>query len=125
MNELWLIDANPFIRYLLNDIPEMADETEQRIKEGAWTTIEVLAEVSYVLTKVYGMLREPVYECLLHIANSVHFEDKKLIIYALDLYHNYSMDFVDCVLIARNHLYKTKIFSFDKKIINKLIPSNM
>lgn len=32
MNGLWLIDANPFIRYLLNDIPEMADETEQRIK---------------------------------------------------------------------------------------------
>ena len=51
MNELWLIDANPFIRYLLNDIPEMADATEQRIKDGAWTTIEVLAEVSYVLTK--------------------------------------------------------------------------
>ena len=38
-----LIDTNVIMRYLLNDIPEQADEAERCIKQGAFTLPEIVA----------------------------------------------------------------------------------
>lgn len=48
-----LVDANVILRYLLDDVPEMAVKADEIIKAGAFTTPEILAEVLYVLIKVY------------------------------------------------------------------------
>ena len=120
MKNLWLIDANPILRYLLNDIPEQADETEQKIKEGAYTLPEVLSEVIYVLIKVYKAPKNIVCDSLLRVLELIQVNDKDMILYAFDLFRNYSLDFVDCILIAHNHLAHEKVFSFDKKLNNKL-----
>lgn len=54
------------LRYLLNDNKEMADEAEKIIKKGsALVSIEVVAEVVYVLQGVYSIEREKIKLCLL------------------------------------------------------------
>ena len=42
-----ILDANVILRYLLNDIPDQAEEARKAVMEGAATTTEVLAEVVY------------------------------------------------------------------------------
>ena len=51
-----MLDANMILRYLLNDNQEMADIAEQYLNDGdVSVTIEVLAEVVYVLKGIYSM----------------------------------------------------------------------
>lgn len=38
-----LVDANVILRYLLDDVPEMAEKANEIIKDGAYTTPEILA----------------------------------------------------------------------------------
>ncbi len=89
-----LIDANAILRYLLNDVETMAAESAKVIQNGAFTISEVLAEVVYVLMKVYKVERQEI--------------SKVLII------------FLDCILIAYNETDSTEIFTFDKKLNKRL-----
>ena len=43
-----LIDTNVILRFLLNDVPEQAEQAKAVIEAGAFTTIEVIAEVVYI-----------------------------------------------------------------------------
>ena len=49
-----ILDANVILRYLLRDLPDMAEEAKAAVLSGASTTAEVLAEVVYVLAGVYN-----------------------------------------------------------------------
>ncbi len=116
-----LIDANVILRFLLNDNKEQAENARKEIKKGACTRIEVLAEVVYVLTGVYGMNRKNVYECLSIVIEFVRIEDKEALKEALVVYKDTALDFVDCILVGRNHVLGEEVFSFDKKLNSKLI----
>ena len=115
-----LIDANVMLRFLLNDNKEQAEIALLTIKEGACTRAEVMAEVVYVLKNVYGMSRDKIYDCLSTIIKVVKIEDKDAFQEALEVYKDTTLDFVDCILIGRNHILGEDIFSFDKKLNNKL-----
>ena len=117
---MWLIDANVILRYLLGDNEEMQSKAENVIDEGAFTLPEVLAEVVYVLTKVYNSERADVCKALSDLLEDVEIENKGCIMEALSLYEETSLDFVDCILIGRNKVKGEKVFSFDKKLNNKL-----
>jgi len=52
-----LIDANIILRYLLRDIEEQYIVACKIIDNGCCTTTEVIAEVVYVLLKVYKVQR--------------------------------------------------------------------
>ena len=115
-----LIDANVILRFLLKDNTEQAEIAKDVIKKGACTRTEVIAEVTYVLDSVYNMKRTDTYKCLVAILDLVRVEDKKAIKEALEIYRDSTLDFVDCVLIGRNHILKEEVFSFDKKLNNRL-----
>jgi len=55
-----ILDANVILRYLLRDVPEMAEAAREAIVKGASTTAEVLAEAVYVLAGVYKADRETI-----------------------------------------------------------------
>lgn len=62
-----LFDANAVLRFILNDNEEMANEVEEILqKETVSLSIEVLAEIVYVLEKVYSVSREDISEGLLY-----------------------------------------------------------
>ena len=98
-----MFDANMILRYLLNDNEQMAEKAEQYLDAGnVWVTIEVIAEVVYVLKGVYSLGRDNV------------------LLLALDTYAERNLDFVDCVLYSYHAVKNVEIATFDKKLL-KLI----
>ena len=116
-----LLDTNAILRYLLGDIKEQQLKAKEVIDAGAFTLPEVLAEVIYVLTGYYEEARETVYDSLTDLLDDVHIDHKEAITEALTIYHDTSLDFVDCILIGRNHVLGDDVFSFDKKLNKRLV----
>lgn len=98
-----VVDANVVLRYLLNDVPEQA-EYAASIIEGEAVTIpnEVLAEVVYVLSGVYGAGREHIAQSLRELLSyrTVRCPDTPAALTALEHYESTRLDFVDCLLIG-------------------------
>ena len=115
-----LIDANVILRYLLNDVEEMAKKSAEIINAGAFTLPEVIAEVIYVLKSVYKIERGEISAAILQIFNEIEVANKKIMIEAVKIFAESSLDFVDCILIAYNKVENVEIFSFDKKLNNRL-----
>lgn len=118
-----LIDANVILRFLLNDSDEMSQKAKNAIAEGAYTTIEVLADVVYVLSGVYDAEREEIAKWLSYLLDEVKLDNKQVVLYALRVFGETSLDFVDCVLIGYNRVLGQAVFSFDKKL-NRLLDAN-
>ena len=111
-----LIDANVIIRCILNDCPEMTAKAVEIIDAGAYTKPEILAEVVYVLQKVYSVQRPEIRNMLNKILEVVSCSERECVIFAMDLYASVSLNFVDCLLIAYHKVNNENIFSFDKKL---------
>ena len=120
VDKMTLIDTIVILRYLLNDIPEQADKAESVIKTGAFTLPEIVAEVVYVLVKLYKIPRDSINKIILPLFDEIEIQNKEVILKAADLFSETSLDFVDCILVARNKILNEHIFSFDKKLNNKL-----
>ena len=122
-----LIDANVILCYLLREPPEQAEQARAVIAAGAFTTMEVMAEVVYVLQKVYGVKREEISAAVMRIAGEVAIADYDALSCAMELFQTRNLDFVDCVLAARSLVKGDEVFSFDKKlmtVIRELNPND-
>ena len=115
-----LIDANVILRYLLNDNPEMAQQAKAVIEGGAYTKPEIIAEVVYVLKGVYHATRSDIRTFIKEMLKSVYCVESDKVSYAVDVYADTTLDFVDCLLIAYHVLGKEDVFTFDKKLANHL-----
>lgn len=105
------------LRYLLNDNKEMADEVEKVITQGnAGVTIEVIAEVVYVLKGVYLIQRDSIRISLLNFLLEIQADEKDVLKVALETYGKQNLDFVDCILYAYNRVKGYEIKTFDKKL---------
>lgn len=119
-----LIDANVILRYLLNDHPEMSVKAKRIVENGAYTKPEIIAEVIYVLKGVYQATKKEIQIYIKTMLLSIHCTDQNAIEFAINLYSEISLDFVDCLLIAYHSLYHESVFTFDKKV-NKLLNSQI
>lgn len=119
-----LIDANVIIRYLLQDNVKLSPQATQIIEnnDDIYATNEVLAEVVYVLMKVYGLPKTKIIEALqrLFAKNLLQHTQPIFIERALQLYADNTMDFVDCLLVAYHQNFGLAIVSFDKKVNKKI-----
>lgn len=111
-----ILDANAILRYLLKDIPDQHDQVEKAVLNGACTTTEVLAEVAYVLKGVYGVSREDVSWMIHCVLLDVETDNKQVMQYAMGVYNQSSLDFVDCILIAYQKVEHIDVFTFDRKL---------
>ena len=110
-----LVDANVILRHLLRDVEEQSAQARIIIAGGAFTTTEVLAEVVYVLQGVYKVPRGRIAEALTALLGEVLTDHADVMEKALAIYAARSLDFVDCVLIARALILGDDVFTFDKK----------
>ncbi len=109
------------LRYLLNDQQEMADRAERYLHDGnVFVTIEVIAEVVYVLKGVYSLDRSVIAETLNGLLELVDCQEKRVLTIALHTYGQRNLDFVDCVLYGYHAVKGAEIATFDKKLL-KLI----
>ena len=116
-----MLDANMILRYLLNDNAKMAERVEQYLNAGNVTvTIEVIAEVVYVLKGVYALERDTITDTIKGFLEYVNCTEKEVLSLALDTFGERNLDFVDCVLYAYHRINGIEIATFDKKLLKLL-----
>lgn len=114
-----IADANIVLRYLLNDTEELEEKaTEILEKNEVFLPNEVIAEVVYVLEKVYEVKNDEISDTLKELFeyDNIELSDLALLEAALDLYGNKQLDFVDTLLYAYNKVKGYRIYTFDKKL---------
>lgn len=115
-----LVDANVLLRYLLNDDQGMAQRARAVIESGAYTKPEVLAEVVYVLKGVYHAARIDIRSYIQALLDVIDCADREAVLYAVSVYTDTSLDFVDCLLIAYHVVNSETVFTFDKNLAKRL-----
>ena len=115
-----LIDTNVILRFILNDNVEMAQRAMEVIASGAYTKPEIIAEVVYVLKSVYSTPKDKIRSVIHKLSNLIQIENADCVIYAIDLFADISLDFVDCLLVAYHSLNGEVVFNFDKKLNKRL-----
>ena len=114
-----IVDANIVLRYLLNDTKDLADKATEILENNVvFIPNEVMAEIVYVLEKVYKVERKVIYSSLMELLEykNIEVSDFSLINEALAVYSERKLDFVDTLLYAYNKIADHEIYTFDKKL---------
>ena len=115
-----IIDTNMIVRYLIHETEEEYELAKKCIDDGKVILPEVLAETIYVLEGIYKIPRKEIYKSLIDLLEDVDIENKEYYQDALAKYADSKLDYVDWLLWERNEKYKQKIYTFDRKLKNKL-----
>ncbi len=82
-----MLDTNMILRYILDDNKKMADIVEEYITScDVIITLEVIAEVVYVLRKVYALERQMVSNEVKNFAALVKCNESDVLDLAIDTY---------------------------------------
>ena len=123
-----IVDANIILRYLLRDNEKFYKEAEALFndafsgKKRILIMYSIIAEVVYVLLKLYKVSRKEIAEVLIELMKikGVKVQDKEILLNTFKIFKNKNLDFIDCLLCAYSRKYK--VMSFDKEV-NKCIKS--
>ncbi len=121
---MYLIDANIIVRFLTADHEEHfqkakeillkveAREMEAEILDG------VLAEICFVLLKVYGLPKQSIIKDLKTILSldGIVGDNKIILFEALNILEHKNIDFVDAIICAKAKLQNYDILSFDNDL---------
>lgn len=120
------VDSNVILRFLLGDIPDHAERSKRLFQQANPETSALfipataIAEVSYVLTRLYNTPRARAADALMGICQlfGVEIENRNAIEAALAFWRaNGGLSFVDCYHLAlTEHMGLNQIYSFDKKM---------
>ena len=119
-----VLDTNSILRCLLQDNMEMAALVdEQMAREECFILPEVVAEIVFVLLKVYHLDRREIAASVSAILQheNLRFPHKAVIETALWYFDTTKLDFVDCLLVGYAIDEGRRIFTFDKKL-KKYLP---
>ena len=120
----YIIDTNGYLRLLLNDIPEQADQIEELLTQAKRGKILIflpqiiIFEIVFILEKYYHINKDEVLnkvESLVSVGY-VEVESKEIFLEAILLYRNNNISFVDCFLFVSANDRNAGIFTFDKKL---------
>ena len=117
-----IIDESVILRSLLNDDKRKAKQAASLIAGGhAYSYPEIFARVAVTLRDVYGVPRSLVSEAMLNLLDDIRVSEEDIVRYATRLFGSSMLDYIDCLLVARNHLYSHEIVSFDKPLMKNMI----
>ena len=113
-----IIDANYILRWFLNDVPEQAQKAEKLIKSGRPGQIIVdrvtIAEITYVLRaqgydhqQIFTLFQELYYYPSMIVPTESDWR-------SLELFNQTTLDFEDCLLLARHQIERVHMATFDK-----------
>jgi len=119
-----ILDANAILRYILDDVPEQADQVEEIIQTTTVKVLpEVIAEVVYVMTKSYDISYAETSEYVCSFLDDVNCK-YDLLVNAVKLFGTANIDFVDCILHEHSKQPDCRIFTFDKKLLKLIKRTN-
>ena len=117
-----ILDANAVLRFLLQDNEEQFLQIKTIIqRKNCYVTLEVLAEVCYVLEGVYQVTREDIASNFRKLNNDVIIFNADILLRGLEIFDKSpKLDFVDCLLYGYNWEKGINIVTFDKKLQRRL-----
>lgn len=118
-----IVDANYILRYLLKDIEEQYLQASSVIENKVlFVPGEIVAEVIYVLQKVYTIPNNDIANSLTALFNypNINISEPKVVLTAISLLTKNKLDYADNLLVAYNIKKQATIYTFDKKL-NKAI----
>jgi len=122
-----IVDANIVLRYLLNDTDDLSERASELLENNiVLVPNEVIAEIVYVLEKVYKIDNYKISNTLNELFDyrNIQVIDKEVLKVSLELYGMQKLDFVDTLLYAYSKVHKHEVYTFDKKLY-KLLQSGM
>ena len=120
---LKIVDANVVLRYLLADVPALFTRSEQILEnEPIYLPFEVLAEVVYVLEKVYAVSRREISTSLAELLKypTVTTYNAEVAIRGLEIYCDSSLDIVDSLLCGYRSVQGAEVVTFDRQLNKRL-----
>ena len=117
-----LLDANAVLRFLLRDNEEQFQYVKRIIRiENCYVTLEVLAEVCYVLEGLYQVSREDIISSFRKLNYDVVILNADVLLRALEIFDKPpKLDFVDCLLYGYKKEKGVDIITFDRQLQKKL-----
>jgi predicted nucleic-acid-binding protein len=121
-----LFDTNAILRYILQDNAEMAAAVKTTIAANlgrCMIPVEVVAEMVYVLSKVYQVERAVIAQTIEGIGDIDDnlLASRSVVIYSLQIYAASNLDFVDCLLAGYAKIKGYSVFTFDKQLKKHLV----
>lgn len=121
------VDTNYFLRFLLKDNLKQYSRAKQLFSQAAKGEVDLISsvlvffEISWVLSSVYSQDKAELTAILLRIMSlSVTFENKDLVLKALELFEKSNLSLVDCYNLVFARKYQTKEFkTFDTQLSKK------
>ncbi len=122
-----ILDANAVLRYLLRDSEEQYLQVDHIIRtEYCQVSLEVLAEVSYVLEGVYSVPRSAIIGCFRKLSQEIIIVNGDVLLRALEVYDKSpKIDFVDCLMYGYQSSRGYNVVTFDKKLKTVLSSGTM
>ena len=120
-NKNCFLDANTILRYLLNDIPEQYEQVQEIVSScQCITSLEVIAEVIYILTGVYSVKRKECAKALRILSKEIMILYSEVLEFALNEFESGSLDFVDCLICGYHRVFGIDVVTFDKKLKRRI-----
>jgi len=117
-----IFDTNALLRYILQDNKEMADQVEEQIEHNScFIPTEVVAEMVYVLSKVYNISKSDIVEAIIGVLSidTVTTSNFDVIVRGLETYTASNLDFADCLMVGYRDAGHD-VFTFDKELMSYL-----
>ena len=118
-----VFDTNALLRCLLQDNKEIADAVEERMNREIFRIpTEVIAEMVYVLLKVYKVDRKTIEAAVNAMIRHDHatVPRRPVMQEALLVFSETNFDFVDCLMIGYAKVEGHQVITYDKKLHNYL-----
>ncbi len=119
-----IVDTNPFLRFLLNDVPYQKKEFEKLLNQAKKSQITLLVpqivifEINFALEKYYQYPKEEIIIKLKSIIEAPYLEvaDFQIFLDCLKFYSELNLSLVDCFLLTISEQQETELFTFDKNL---------
>ena len=117
-----MLDANAVLRFLLQDIEEQFQEVKSIVKrDRCYVTLEVMAEVCYVLEGLYQVSRGDIADSFRKLNFDVTILNVDVFLRALEIFEKPpKLDFVDCLLYGYKMERGIGIVTFDRQLQKQL-----
>lgn len=118
----YILDANAILRFLLQDNEGQFQHVRHYINQKhCYVTLEVLAEVSYVLEGLYQVPRPDIVNNFRKLNNDVTILNADVLLRSLEIFDKTpKLDFVDCLLYGYKLEKGMEVVTFDKKLQKRL-----
>lgn len=117
------LDTNVLLRFLLKDHPTLSPQARNIILTGKHYLDEIiLAQVIWVLSSYYKQSRHDIAVSIDKLLSLPHLMNprKSLILQAVQLYKDTSLEYVDCWLLTVSKAHNLNLTTFDKKLTTHL-----